>query len=537
MNKLPKGYIALVLHAHLPYVRHVEYEDCLEERWFFEAMTETYIPILHMLEKLSDEGIPYRLTISFSPTLLAMFTDNLLQQRYQKHLEKSLLLAEREVKRTANDPTFNQLALMYKELLEKTLHTYHNRFNKNIITGFKNLQARGNLEIITSMATHCYSPLYSSQLAVLQAQVKVAVQEYAKYFGQKPQGMWLPECGYFPGLDSLLNQEGIKYFFVESHGLLYATPRPRYGIYTPVKCPSGVAAFARDVESTVQVWSSELGYPGDFMYREFYRDIGYDLPEEYIKEFLPSGIRSDTGFKYYRITSKGDWKEPYIPEQALFKAELHAKDFINNRQKQIDFLSRHMEIEPIIVSPYDAELFGHWWFEGPLWLENVLKITASTPGLRTATPGDYLKCHDKLQVTTPCASSWGNKGYNDVWLNDANDWIYRHLHQAGEKMIRLANTYLDPDPLIKRALNQAARELLYAQSSDWAFIMKTGTMVEYAKKRTVQHLSRFNRLYEAITEAKVNPSWLKDLEMQDNLFPNINYAIYRQNTNYARKDA
>jgi 1,4-alpha-glucan branching enzyme len=526
MNNLSKGYIALILHAHLPYVRHMEHEDCLEERWFYEAMTETYLPLLHVLEKLSDESVPYRLTISFSPTLLAMFTDGLLQKRYQKHLEKLLVLAKRELQRTANEPVFNNLARMYEELLERNFYTYVTRFNRNIITGFKKLQDTGFLEIITTMATHCFAPLYSHQVEVLKAQIKVAIQEYLKHFGKKPEGMWLPECGYFPGLDELLKQEDIKYFFVESHGLLYASPRPKYGIYTPIRCPSGVAAFARDVESTVQVWSAELGYPGDFMYREFYRDIGYDLPEEYIKEFLPGGIRSDTGFKYYKITGKGEWKEPYIPEEARSKAELHAWDFVNNRSKQIDFLASHMETEPIIVSPYDAELFGHWWFEGPHWLEHVLRNAAARPDLKTVTPGDYLNRYTKLQTAIPCASSWGNKGYNDVWLNGTNDWIYRHLHQAGDRMIHLANTHLHPDPLTERALNQAARELLYAQSSDWAFIMKTGTMVEYAKKRTIQHLSRFNKLYEAITKAKVEPGWLIRLERKDNLFPDLSYKVF-----------
>ena len=192
MNNLSKGYIALILHAHLPYVRHMEHEDCLEERWFYEAMTETYLPLLHVLEKLSDEGVPYRLTISFSPTLLAMFTDGLLQKRYQKHLEKLLVLAKRELQRTANEPVFNNLARMYEELLERNFYTYVTRFNRNIITGFKKLQDTGFLEIITTMATHCFAPLYSHQVEVLKAQIKVAIQEYLKHFGKKPEGMWLP---------------------------------------------------------------------------------------------------------------------------------------------------------------------------------------------------------------------------------------------------------------------------------------------------------------------------------------------------------
>ena len=525
---MPKGYLALVLHAHLPYVRHIEYEDCLEEKWLFEAITETYIPLLHALEKLSNEGVPYRLTMSFSPTLLTMLSDELLQFRYQRHLEKSLELAQREIQRTTNEPIFHRLAHMYEELLRQAFITFRGRYEKNIITGFKHLQDKGNLELITSMATHSFSPLYSNQPQVVKAQVKLATQMYREDFGHKPQGMWLPECGFFPELDEILQQEGIRYFFVESHGLLFASPRPRYGIYTPIRTKSGVAAFARDVESTVQVWSADEGYPGDFMYREFYRDIGYDLPEDYIKEFLPGGIRSDTGFKYYRITGKGNWKEPYLPEQAHLKAILHAKDFIAKRKKQIEFLAAHMEQKPIVVSPYDAELFGHWWFEGPIWLENLLRETAIDPELETITPGEYLNRYPNLQVCTPCASSWGYMGYNDVWLNSSNDWIYRHLHQAGERMIDLADRYHDPSPLQKKALNQAARELLYAQSSDWAFIMKTGTMVDYAKKRTIEHLTRFNQLYEEITHEIINEPWLNHLEKIDNIFPNIDYLVYSE---------
>lgn len=526
---MAKGYMALVLHAHLPYVRHPEKEGYLEERWLYEAITETYLPLLHVLERLSEEGVPYRLTISFSPTLLSMLTDEFLQDKYQKHLEKCLELAEREVARTKHEPHFHNLAKMYQELLQKASNTYLERYKRNILQGFKKLQDNGNLEIITCAGTHGYFPLLNLQPQVITAQVKLAMQTYRQHFGKVPQGIWLPECGYAPGIDDILAKEGLGYFFVDSHGLLFATPRPRYGIYMPVRCPSGTAVFGRDVESSVQVWSASEGYPGDYDYREFYRDIGYDLDYEYIKDYIhPDGIRIDTGFKYYRITGKGDWKEPYKPEWAREKAAIHAGNFMFNRQKQLEFLACHMEHDPIVVSPYDAELFGHWWFEGPLWLDFLLrKVAYDQETFRLATPSDYLAEHPKLQPSTPCLSSWGNNGYNEVWLEGSNDWIYRHLHRAGEKMVQLADTFIQPDPVQKRALNQAARELLLAQSSDWAFIMKTGTMVDYAKKRTVEHIGRFNRLYESLQRGEIDRAWLRKIELKDNIFPEMDYRVYR----------
>lgn len=526
---MTRGYLALVLHAHLPYVRHVNKEGCLEERWLFEALTETYLPLLHVLEKLTDENVPYRLTISLSPTLMSMLTDKLLQDRYQKHLEKSLELAERELARTVHEPHFHKLADMYRLLLQQAHHTYVDRYHCNILQGFKKLQDTGGLELITCAGTHGYLPLLLLQPEVIRAQLKAALQVYTSNFGQQCKGFWLPECGYSPGLDQMLKEENLRYFFVDSHGLLFATPRPRYGIHMPLRCPSGVAAFGRDVESSIQVWSAEEGYPGDYDYREFYRDIGYDLEYEYIKDYLnPEGIRIDTGFKYYRVTGQGDWKEPYVPEYARAKAAIHAGNFMFNRQKQLEFLTAHMQHNPIVVSPYDAELFGHWWFEGPMWLDYLFrKLAFDQNTIQPATPSEYLAANPVLQPAVPCASSWGNKGYNEVWLEGSNDWIYRHLHLAGQRMIELANQFDNPNPLEQRALNQAARELMLAQSSDWAFIMKTGTMVEYAKKRTVEHIGRFTRLYDGLKQRSVEPVWLTQVEKIDNLFPDLDYRFYR----------
>jgi len=525
---MAKGYLAIVLHSHLPYVRHPEHEFFLEERWFYEAMTESYIPLVHVFESLINDGVDFRLTMSITPPLMSMMTDELLQQRYSRHITKLIELAEKEEERTRWDPHFNRLARMYKNLFIEASRTFHDRYHRNLLNAFRSFQDYGVLEIITCGATHGYFPLLGVQRESIRAQVGVAVDLYTKLLGKKPKGIWLPECGYNPGDDYILNEFGLKYFFVDTHGIMHAETRPKYGVYAPVYCPSGVAAFGRDPETSKQVWSVNEGYPGDFDYREYYRDIGWDLDYEYIKPYIhPNGQRINTGLKYYRITGKTNDKQPYNPDQAREKAAVHAGNFMFNREKQVEFLAGLMDRKPLIVSPYDAELFGHWWFEGPQFLNFLIrKIAHDQKTVKLVTPSEYLAEYPVNQMTVPSSSSWGYKGYHEVWLEGSNDWIYLHLHKAGERMTQLASMFPHAGGDLLRALKQAARELLLAQSSDWAFIMKTGTMADYARKRTKLHIHRFNGLYEDIKWNKINPSWLAELEWRDNIFPDIDYRYF-----------
>ncbi len=524
-----KGYLLLLLHAHLPFVRHPENEHCLEERWLYEAITETYIPLVQMLTKLVEDGIDFRLTLSLSPTLITMLKDDLLITRYRKHLEKLIELAEKELARTRNMPEFNYVAQMYERRFTNAYRFLFHRYKGNLLRAFQELLASGKLELITTCATHGYLPLIGIQKEQVRAQVAVGIQVFRETFGCNPRGLWLPECGYKPGDDLVLREYGIRYFFTDTHGVMYASRRPRYGVYAPILCPSsGVAAFGRDVESSKQVWSAKEGYPGDPDYREFYRDIGYDLDFDYIKDYIhPEGIRLDTGIKYYRITGKGEHKEPYQPEWAQKKAAIHAGNFMFNRERQIEYLAEIFDRKPIVVAPYDAELFGHWWFEGPDFLNYLLrKIPSDQQVFRTTTASDYLEEYPLNQAAVPNACSWGHKGYNEVWLEKSNEWIYRHLHKAGERMVELANRHHQPEDATRRMLNQAARELLLAQSSDWAFIMKSGTIVEYAVRRTKEHINNFTRLYYLLQEGRCDDEWLQELEARNNIFPNIDYRVY-----------
>ncbi|HWN81691.1 MAG TPA: 1,4-alpha-glucan branching protein domain-containing protein, partial [Candidatus Udaeobacter sp.] len=394
----------------------------------------------------------------------------------------------------------------------------------------------GALELMTCAATHGYLPLMNGNRPAMRAQIRLAQSEHERHFGRPARAIWLPECAYEPGIDQLLAEVGIQCFIVDTHGLLHATPRPKYGIFAPIACPSGVLAFGRDQESSKQVWSAKEGYPGDPVYRDFYRDIGWDLDYDYVAPYLPGDKqRTSIGIKYHRITGATADKQLYDPERARRQAAEHAANFMFNRERQVEHLRQVMDIEPIVVAPYDAELFGHWWHEGPAFLDFLLrKLAFDQEVLRTTTLIEHRARVPRVQVATPSASSWGYLGFHEHWLNGANDWIYPHLHRAAERMVSLAERYhylggeagAGVPPLKVRALNQAARELLLAQHSDWAFIMKTGTMVEYAERRTRTHLSRFRRLEQDVEADQIDPAWLAQVEARDNIFPRIDYRIY-----------
>lgn len=526
---MAKGYLLLVLHAHLPYVRHPEYDRFLEERWFFEAVTETYIPLIKFFDRLQAENVPFKVTLSVSPPLATMMEDPLLRERCLRHLDLSLELAEKECARTKNWADMNFLAHMYRRLFEEARTCFVERCGTRLLTAFKEHSEAGNLELITCIGTHGYLPLLNAEPGAVRAQVFTAVEEHQRFFGRKPRGIWVPECAFYPGLDELLAEAGIRYFMVDSHAIEHAEPKPLFGVSAPLYTPAGVAAFGRHPTTSRLVWSSKVGYPADFNYREYYRDIGYDLDQEYLEPFqYAKGIRSHTGIKYHRITGPTQDKKLYNPEWGRDSAQRHAHDFVRRCRDQANHAGSRMPFPCVLVSPYDAELFGHWWFEGPQWVYYVLKELGQGGDLETLTPGEYLTAYPIQQKAMPAPSSWGKNGYNEHWVNPKTDWMWRPLHEAAVRMRKAVEA--NPEPvegsLEERTLRQAGRELMLAQASDWPFIITNGTTEEYARRRFNDHINRFHYLLNSMDRRQIDARRLEALEYMDNIFPNLNYKHF-----------
>jgi 1,4-alpha-glucan branching enzyme len=521
------GYLSIVLHAHLPFIRHPEHQRHLEEQWFYEAVTETYIPLLEVFSGLLDDDVDFMITLSLSPTLVEMLRDRLLMERFGRYLDGLIDLSEKEVFRVRRDKDFGPLSKMYLKRFVHIRRLYEDVYRKDLIEGFRRLADSGRIRIITCAATHAYLPALMPVPAAAEAQVRVGVDYYRKIFGQPPEGIWLPECGFAPALDKILQMNGLEYFFLDSHGLLNSMPRRKFGIYAPIRTPSGIIAFARDADSSRQIWSAAEGYPGDFDYRDFYRDIGFDLDAGYVGPFLPGGIRTFTGLKYYRITGTSGEKQPYAPKKATEKAKMHARHFVDAKNAQITLLHEKLKIRPVVTAAFDAELFGHWWYEGPSWLNFFLrKGSLRKNSFRFISPTEYIRSHPHIETAMPSTSSWGDKGYSSTWIHASNHWIYRHLNKAAKLHIENCRRHIRAAGILRRALNQASRELLLAQASDWAFMMKTGNSADFARNTFLEHIGNFFLLHEEISAGRIDRAHLMHLERKNNIFRDIDFRIF-----------
>jgi 1,4-alpha-glucan branching enzyme len=490
------GHVALVLHAHLPWVRHPEHERPIEERWLHEALWESYLPLLDLLDRLARDGIRPALTVSISPPLAAMLADPLLRGRFSDHLAHLTALAARLGKSSALDPGARALMPFYERRLEGAHETW-DRACGDVLGALRAHAREGRIELWTSTATHAYLPGLLSAPASIRAQLRLGLRGFEALAGVRPRGLWLPECAYDPRLGPDLAAAGVRYTVLDAHGIALASPRPPSGVLAPILGPSGVAFFARDPEAARDVWSREVGYPGDPWYREFYRDVGFDLPEAELSGQLgPDGTRLMTGLKPYRITGPGPHKDPYDPEAALGRAREHARHFVEKREAIARRAAGQVQ-GPLFVEPFDAELFGHWWFEGPAFLEHTLRALAGSAargGVASITPGEYLERFPEIAVAEPAPSSWGEGGFGEVWTGPEAARLWRHVHHT-ERAVRDATARArHAGGLQGRALDQAIRELCLLEASDWAFMMRRGEMTTYAEARVRAHAHRAGRL-------------------------------------------
>lgn len=515
------GYMILHLHAHLPYFRkRVVYGAAgvwqplgFPEEWFHEALVDTYIPLVRIFEQLCDEGVDFKLSMDISPTLTSMMRDNLLQEEFLKYIEGLINLARAEVERVHREaPGFSAAVWMHLRRFEEARECFL-RYGGDLTQAFKKFQDLGKLEISTCGATHGFLPFYSMYPQAVRAQIETAVRDYEDVFGRPPVGIWLPECAYVPGLEKYLEEYGLHYFFAETHTVLRGDSPADFGVHAPVYIRgSKVAVFARDPETGKQVWSADEGYPGDPDYLDFHIKGG--------------------PLRYCRVTNRYSMqKEPYNPEWARNKAAAHAQHFMECRNFRFEYIKGWFWKKPLSVATYDAELFGHHWFEGPLFLYFLLKkLYYNQNQTELITPSDYLARYPTNQELLPPASSWGDKGSFDKWMYGSVSWMYRHIHEAIEALSDLSQKGPD-DPLFYRIVQQAAREVLWAMNSDLAFVISNGHFMDKMKEFFFEALERFWELYDMARRRMAGQPFeearLFEIEATRPLFPRIRAEVWK----------
>ncbi|CAD5243679.1 1,4-alpha-glucan branching protein [Thermococcus camini] len=530
-----KGYFTFVLHTHLPYVRkHGKWP--FGEEWLYEAMSETYIPLLMEFERLRSSGVRFGLVINITPVLVEQLSDDYIKAEFEKYILRKIKTTEEDLKSGKYDERAVKASLDHF----RKVYDHWRAINGDIIGKFREFQDSGYLEIITSAATHGYLPLLGRDETIM-AQLANGVATYEKHFGKRPRGMWLPECAYRPagewelpggrkikrpGIEKFLEEFGIEYFFVESNLIDEGPVTKGYGeipLYGGDKSTlrpywikgSHIAVFARNRETGHQVWSAHYGYPGDFWYREFHRKA------------------PKSGGQYWRVTGKNvdlGEKEFYDPDKAMERVEEHARHFVSLVERLLSEFEERFGEKGIVVSPYDTELFGHWWFEGVKWLGRVLELMAER-GIVTTTLSAFLDNYrgERHEIELP-EGSWGANADHSTWWNEETEWTWKHIYRAEERMVALASRYYGRDRTADRILEQLARELLILEASDWQFLITTGQAKEYAKRRVLIHSGDFqrlaNELVRYIRTGEFDAELLGKLEERDNPFRPVIVGIY-----------
>ncbi len=566
------GSFCLTLHSHLPYVlNHGVWPHGAD--WLHEAAFGTYIPLLSVLDELRNEGYHPKITVGISPVLAEQLAHPSFRESFAKYLNQRILAARQDEKyfHLKSDVQRQHTAQFWIEHFQHIKNLYHHHYEKNILQQFRRLQDEGALEIITCAATHGYFPLLGYDENI-RAQLALAIQTHEKHFGKKPRGIWIPECAYRPhyrwknslapfieekerdGIEELLYDFGLNFFFTDSALVTGGTPvgvyLERFGtlrelwnneneqIEHPVqfsgeKSPcdvylvqsqlgSGkrVAVFSREPQTASQVWSGIMGYPGDPQYLEFH------------KKYFPGGHR------YWRVTdSKVDLgkKELYEPEKTEARLEHQSTHFVSLVNKVLNEHREKFGTEGIICAPYDSELFGHWWFEGPRFLKKVLRKLEDAQDILLTTASEELERRTSAEVISLPEGSWGEGGHHKVWLNPKTEWTWKLVYEVEQSFQVFLHNFGDVEgDLLTEVLQQAARELLIMEASDWQFLITQKSAADYSHRRLLVHFNYFFSLMSIATKlvneemlAENDLTILQQCKKRDDIFPDINLQWWK----------
>lgn len=561
------GAFTFILHNHLPYCRLAGRWPHGEE-WIHQALAETYVPFLCAMYDLRQEKVPFHLTCSLTPVLTEQLADRDIREHFLVYLDVQITAANSDIPRFCEEGAvqLEKLAKYYREFYTWVRTAFVERFGGDVVAAYRTLQDEGYLEIITCAATHGYLPLLARDSSIY-GQLRAGVESYQQHFGRAPRSIWLPECAYRPAylddegvvrpaIEEFLAGLGITCFMVETHAIEgghpvgkaadevaigpYGSIHRQYVLQPAATSQAGgttympyyvagatgttqppVAVIGRNNRTGQQVWSADWGYPGDPAYREFHKKD------------------NQSGMQYWRVTGPGvslGAKDLYQPQEAELKLREHARHYAKLVEQLAVEYHQASGSYGIIASNYDAELFGHWWFEGVSWLREVLRSLASSQVVDLSTANSYLTEHEPTQMMAVPESSWGSGGTHWTWDNPDTHWMWEIIHEAESTMERLVSRYPQADGDQQQALNQAARELLLLESSDWPFLVTTGQAKEYASKRFESHVERFNHLAALLVAGAIADavSLATTLYEADKVFPTIDYRWFSERQGKAR---
>ena len=538
---MPQKKLVLLLNANQEYIRHLQEEDVKkyapEINRLFEAVTDTYMPLLWMFEKLEEDMIPFRIQMVLPPVLCTLLEDTVVQAQYVEWLTRAELFCTKEVKRVSKNKKVQDLAQKCLEHIQKCRADFTERYSMRLVPQFAEHQKNGCLEIMATTGTSLFMPFYKEMKEILSAQVETGLLAYKHFFGEIPDGFWLPDLGYAEGVESIVRAYGINYTVLDPRSTMLAKELPEDGIFYPCRFYNSLAAFTAKKIADKVLFDEDEGYAVDPVYRNENRDAAFDLPAKDIVPFIDNGTsRYASGCKYFNKSddSQDDYSvipenesEIYNPEEALAQVQKDAEDFITRINKELDSASKvavntDFVSETVVINLDDLR---HNWSEGISWIDSLFRM-ADKADFEFTSCRYLLKNQYNLQKITPYYASNLGAGYGENLLSNKNSWMMRYVMKASERMVDLADRFPTDTGLKARLLDLAAKELMIAQDSGWAKMLDEDISPEYVKKVFTESIHAFTMVFDSLGSNTVSTEWLTNLEAEHPLFPWMNYRIF-----------
>ena len=518
-----KKQLVITLIANQSYTRCIQKDiPLIWQNTLFPAITDTYIPLLKMMERLAKDRVPFSLSLVLSPTLCALLDDPAVQEEYGAWLERLIALGEREIERTKHTAGFSSLAKSYLKHLKQTKNFFTDECGGLLLSKFAEFAAAGYVEFLATAATSCFLPHYRELNETVDAQIETGLMSHRAYFGSVPEGFWLPAMGYTDGLEKNIRKYGFSYTVLDTHGFLFAEPLPQNGIFLPASCRNGLAVFGRDPKTRSAVSG---GFAKNEAYRNQNRDIGFEFPLNDLDVLLRGQKeRCVTGFKYW---SQKDKETVYSASAADKQTVIDAETFLNTKAECLDQAFSELGKKAVCLSCiFDARDLGQSWYEGIDWLEQVFRQAAIRSDIACTSYSRVLADQTDLQKITPFMSAAEGSGYAENLLDKSNGWILRYALKAAERMVDLAERFSADSGLKERCLNLAAKQVLVAQSADWPRMLNAGVNADYAAGVFKYCVRGFSAVYDSLGSNSISTEWLTRTEKDFPLFPWMNYRVF-----------
>lgn len=527
--------LVVVLNSSQEYFRHVNKDEkkyAAVINSLFEAISDTYIPLIKMFENLERDNVAFKMAIVLSPIVCTLLEDPVIQKQYNEWLDKKIEFGQKEIQRTSSNPELLATAKYCFEKVQEEKLAFENYGNR-ILKKFSEYQKKGFIEILATCGTDIFLPFYNDMEEIINAQIETGLYSYRSFFGDVPDGFWLPQMGYYPGVEKSIKAYGMNYTILDTKSFLFSEVEPKNGIFTPARFTNTLGVFSCDPETESEIYG-ENGYAQESVFRNEARDVGYMLNQESLEPYVEKGAsRYSMGYKYWNkslideeeLGDVNDCENIYSPVAASEKCVSLAKEYIEKKKDVLDKAGNLIDKDVSLVVAIDADKLRKHWNEGILWIENVLR-SASEVGLNTETPKSLVGNPFELQRIKPYYGASSGAGYGEDLLSSKNNWMMKYVRKAGERMVDLAERFPSETGLKARLLNIGAKELLLAMSSGWAKMIDGDEFPEYAEHRFKQSINDFTAVFDALGSNTVSTEWLTNLENSHQFFPWMNYRIF-----------